>query len=61
MDTVLSHKPHLIIDDGCDLVATVHSKRRDLLENIIGSTEETTTGIIRLKAMEKTARLNFLH
>lgn len=59
VDTVLSHKPHLIIDDGCDLVATVHSKRRDLLENIIGSTEETTTGIIRLKAMEKDGSLEF--
>ena len=59
VDIVLNHKPHLIIDDGCDLVATVHSKRRDLLENIIGSTEETTTGIIRLKAMEKDGSLEF--
>ena len=59
VDIALSHKPHLIIDDGCDLVATVHSKRRDLLENIIGSTEETTTGIIRLKAMEKDGSLEF--
>lgn len=59
VDIVLSHNPHLIIDDGCDLVATVHSKRRDLLSNIIGSTEETTTGIIRLKAMEKERSLEF--
>lgn len=59
VDTVLSHRPHLIIDDGCDLVATVHSKRRDLLPNIIGSTEETTTGIIRLQAMEKEGSLEF--
>ena len=59
VETVLNHKPHLIIDDGCDLVATVHSKRRDLLENIIGSTEETTTGIIRLEAMEKEGSLEF--
>ena len=59
VDAVLNHKPHLIIDDGCDLVATIHSKRRDLLENIIGSTEETTTGIIRLNAMEKDGSLEF--
>lgn len=59
VETVLNHKPHLIIDDGCDLVATVHSKRRDLLKNIIGSTEETTTGIIRLQAMEKEGSLEF--
>ncbi len=59
VDTVLSHRPNLIIDDGCDLVATVHSKRRDLLKDIIGSTEETTTGIIRLKAMEKDGSLEF--
>ncbi len=55
----LDHKPHLIIDDGCDLVATVHKERQDLLENIIGSTEETTTGIIRLEAMEKQGSLKF--
>ena len=59
VDAVLNHKPHLIIDAGCDLVATIHSKRRDLLENIIGSTEETTTGIIRLNAMEKDGSLEF--
>lgn len=59
VDIALSYKPHLIIDDGCDLVATVHSKRRDLLKDIIGSTEETTTGIIRLEAMEKDGSLEF--
>ncbi len=59
VDIALNHKPNLIIDDGCDLVATVHSKRRDLLKDIIGSTEETTTGIIRLKAMEKDGSLQF--
>ena len=56
---VLDHKPHLVIDDGCDLVATIHSKKRELLSNIIGSCEETTTGIIRLKAMEKEGKLEF--
>ncbi len=59
VQTVLDHKPHLIIDDGCDLVATVHKTRRDLIPNIIGSTEETTTGIIRLEAMEKDGSLEF--
>ena len=59
VDIVLNHKPNLIIDDGCDLVATVHSRRRDLLPNIIGSTEETTTGIIRLEAMENDGSLEF--
>lgn len=56
---VLDHKPHFIIDDGCDIVATVHSQRPELIENIIGSCEETTTGIIRLNAMEKDASLKF--
>lgn len=59
VQTALDHKPHLIIDDGCDLVATVHKSRRDLIPNIIGSTEETTTGIIRLEAMEKDGSLEF--
>lgn len=59
VEIALNHKPHLIIDDGCDLVATVHSKKRELLKDIIGSTEETTTGIIRLQAMEKSGSLEF--
>lgn len=59
INTVLNHKPHLVIDDGCDLVATIHSSRRDLLPNIIGSCEETTTGIIRLQAMEAEGKLEF--
>ncbi len=57
--TVLDHKPNFIIDDGCDLVATVHKERTDLLKDIIGSCEETTTGIIRLKAMERENKLQF--
>ena len=59
IDMALSHKPNLIIDDGCDLVATLHSSKRDLLNDVIGSCEETTTGIIRLKAMEKEGKLAF--
>jgi len=59
IDIVLNHKPNLIIDDGCDLVATIHNSKRELLPNIIGSCEETTTGIIRLQAMEKEGTLQF--
>ena len=59
IETVLNHKPNLIVDDGCDLVATIHNSKRELLPNIIGSCEETTTGIIRLKAMEKEGKLEF--
>lgn len=55
----LDHKPQFIIDDGCDIVATIHSQRRDLIPEIIGSCEETTTGIIRLNAMEKEGELKF--
>ncbi len=55
----LNHKPNLVIDDGCDLVATIHSSKRDLIPNIIGSCEETTTGIIRLNAMVKEGKLEF--
>lgn len=47
----LDFKPHITMDDGADLVSTLHSDRRDLLEHIIGGTEETTTGVIRLRAM----------
>ncbi len=57
--TVLDHKPNLVIDDGCDLVATIHSSKRELIPNIIGSCEETTTGIIRLQAMQNEGKLEF--
>lgn len=56
---ILDTKPNFITDDGCDIVATVHTQRRELLPNIIGSCEETTTGITRLKAMEKDGSLMF--
>ena len=48
---VLGAKPHLTMDDGADLVSTIHSEKRDLLKGIIGGTEETTTGVIRLRSM----------
>jgi adenosylhomocysteinase len=47
----LSARPHLTMDDGADLVSTIHSEKRDLLKGIIGGTEETTTGVIRLRSM----------
>ncbi|WP_294519612.1 adenosylhomocysteinase, partial [uncultured Pseudoflavonifractor sp.] len=49
----LSHKPHLIVDDGGDLVHLLGGKRSDLAENLIGGCEETTTGILRLRARER--------
>ncbi len=55
----LDQKPNITIDDGADLVSTIHSKRRDLLAGIIGGTEETTTGVIRLRNMEKSGNLKY--
>lgn len=55
----LETKPDLIIDDGGDLVSILHSERTDLLEQVRGGAEETTTGILRLKAMEKSGELKF--
>jgi adenosylhomocysteinase len=49
----LDHKPHLTMDDGADLVSTALTKRQDVVEGIIAGTEETTTGVIRLRAMAK--------
>ncbi len=57
--SAIDHKPHITMDDGCDLVTTLHTKRKDGLEGVIGSTEETTTGVIRLRAMAKEGVLNF--
>ncbi len=55
----LDHKPHVTMDDGADLVSTIHKSRRELLTDIIGGTEETTTGVIRLRAMAKDGALAF--
>ena len=55
----LDHKPHMTMDDGADLVSTIHKERRELLPGIIGGTEETTTGVIRLRAMAADNMLNF--
>ena len=53
LNQVLDEKPNLTMDDGADLVGLLHSKRTDLLPGVVGSSEETTTGVIRLRAMEK--------
>jgi adenosylhomocysteinase len=59
MVQTLETKPDLIIDDGGDLVSILHSERQDLLAQVRGGAEETTTGILRLKAMEKDGSLKF--
>ncbi len=55
----LEHKPQVTMDDGADVVATIHRERRDLLDAIIGGTEETTTGVIRLRAMAADGALGY--
>ncbi len=55
----LDHRPHIIVDDGCDVVATLVKERQQQLGELIGTTEETTTGIVRLQAMFKAGVLTF--
>ena len=55
----LDHRPQLTMDDGCDLVSSIHKERTDLIPTIIGGTEETTTGVIRLRSMEAQGVLRF--
>jgi adenosylhomocysteinase len=57
--SALDHKPQMTMDDGADLVSVLHSKRTELLANVIGGTEETTTGVIRLKSMVRDGALKF--
>jgi len=59
IQAVLKSKPHLVMDDGCDLVNYLYTKEPELLENVIGGTEETTTGVQRLKAMERDGILKY--
>jgi adenosylhomocysteinase len=59
VEKVLNSKPFITLDDGADLVGTLHSKRPELLTNIKGGTEETTTGVLRLRAMEKAGALKY--
>jgi adenosylhomocysteinase len=55
----LNHRPHMTMDDGADLVSSIHKERQDLLPEIIGGTEETTTGVIRLRSMQQAGVLKF--
>ncbi len=55
----LEHRPQVTMDDGCDLVTTLHKERPELLEGVFGGTEETTTGVIRLKAMAAAGVLRY--
>jgi len=55
----LAHRPQVTMDDGADLVATLHKERRELLEHVVAGTEETTTGVIRLRAMAKDGALAY--
>ncbi len=57
--SVLDQKPQVTLDDGADLVATMHKERRELLEGVLGGTEETTTGVIRLRAMARDGALGY--
>ena len=59
IEMALEHGPAIVIDDGGDLVNMLHTKRHDLLPQVVGGSEETTTGIVRLRAMEKSGALKF--
>jgi adenosylhomocysteinase len=59
VEKTIDHNPSITLDDGADLVSTLHSKRTDTLPKIKGGTEETTTGVLRLRAMEKTGDLKY--
>jgi adenosylhomocysteinase len=59
INAALDHRPNITMDDGADLVSTLHTDRREMLENVIGGTEETTTGVIRLRAMAADGALEF--
>jgi len=59
IEAALAHKPQITMDDGADLVSTLHKEHTDLLDNVMGGTEETTTGVIRLRAMAKEGVLRY--
>src|SRR5215204_2014931 len=59
IEAAVDHKPHLTMDDGADVIGVLHSHRREQLGDIIAGTEETTTGVIRLKALEADGALGF--
>ncbi|HQH21256.1 MAG TPA: adenosylhomocysteinase [Thermoleophilia bacterium] len=59
INACVDHRPHITMDDGADVIGVLHGERPDMAAEIIGGTEETTTGVIRLKALEKEGRLMF--
>ena len=59
VNKVIDHNPLITLDDGADLVSTIHLKRSEVLKNVRGGTEETTTGVMRLRAMEKAGALKY--
>jgi adenosylhomocysteinase len=59
INSVLDKGPQISMDDGADLISTIHSSRKELIEKVLGGTEETTTGVIRLKSMEKKEVLRY--
>ena len=59
INNILDMKPQITMDDGADLVSTIHMKRKDLVADVLGGSEETTTGVIRLRSMEKHGKLLF--
>jgi adenosylhomocysteinase len=59
INAALDNEPNMTVDDGADLVTTLHTKRPELIKNVIGGTEETTTGVIRLRSMEKDGQLKY--
>jgi adenosylhomocysteinase len=59
IEAALAHRPNVTMDDGADLVTVLHTQKPDLLTNVVGGTEETTTGVIRLKAMANDGALKF--
>ncbi len=59
INSALDHRPHITMDDGADLVSTLHSQRTEIIGGVIGGTEETTTGVIRLRSMEAAGVLRY--
>lgn len=59
INAALDHKPHITMDDGADLVNVLHTKRREMLDGVVAGTEETTTGVIRLRAMAADKALGY--
>ena len=59
IDRAIDHRPHITMDDGADVVGRIHAERPEVIESLLGGTEETTTGVIRLTAMAKDGKLRY--